>query len=281
MKNKQIECVIMDWAGTAVDFGCFAPVNAFIKAFEEIDIHITTAEVRIPMGMAKIEHIRRLLGMERIEKTFKNKYNRDWNEDDVVQLNRSFEKYLFATLTDYANPIPHVVDTVSMLRQKGIKFGSTTGYTRAMMDVVEPSARAKGYFTDYCATPDGLPKGRPAPFMIYRNMIDLNIQNTDNVVKIGDTIEDIREGLNAKVWTIGVAVGSSELGLSEAEVNEVSELALNEKTADVRHKMMDAGAHFVIDTMAELPGIIEHINCKLSKHEKFFSAAPLQETLTE
>ena len=281
MSNKQIECVIMDWAGTAVDFGCFAPVNAFIKAFEEIDIHITTAEVRIPMGMAKIEHIRWLLGMERIEKTFKNKYNRDWNEDDVVQLNRSFEKYLFATLTDYANPIPHVVDTVSMLRQKGIKFGSTTGYTRAMMDVVEPSARAKGYFTDYCATPDGLPKGRPAPFMIYRNMIDLNIQNTDNVVKIGDTIEDIREGLNAKVWTIGVAVGSSELGLSEAEVNEVSELALNEKTADVRHKMMDAGAHFVIDTMAELPGIIEHINCILSKHEKFFSAASIQETLTE
>ena len=28
---KKISCVIMDWAGTAVDFGCFAPLNAFLK----------------------------------------------------------------------------------------------------------------------------------------------------------------------------------------------------------------------------------------------------------
>ena len=262
LKNNRIECVIMDWAGTTVDFGCFAPLNAFINAFEEIAISITTEEVRIPMGMAKIEHIRQLLRMERINGEFKNIHNRDWNEEDVTKLNRSFEKYLFATLTDYTNPIPHVVDTVFSLRQKGIKIGSTTGYTRAMMDVAEPSARSKGYYTNNCVTPDGLPQGRPAPFMIYRNMIDLNVQNTDSVIKIGDTIEDIREGLNAKVWTIGVVIGSSELGLSETEVNIISKIKLNEQIADVRHKMTEAGAHYVIDTMAELPDIISHINAK-------------------
>ena len=32
---KKIECIIMDWAGTAVDYGCFAPVAAFIEAFAE------------------------------------------------------------------------------------------------------------------------------------------------------------------------------------------------------------------------------------------------------
>ena len=258
--KKEINCVIMDWAGTTVDFGCFAPVNAFVKAFEEIDIRITTEEVRIPMGMAKIEHIRQLLGMERINHSFKDIYHRDWNEEDVVTLNQSFEKYLFATLTDYTNPIPHVIDTVSVLRQRGIKIGSTTGYTRAMMDIVEPSARAKGYFPDNCVTPDDLPKGRPAPFMIFRNMIDLNVQDTDCVVKIGDTMEDIREGLNAKVWTIGVVVGSSELGLSQTEVNEMPEWELNEKIDLVKHKMIDAGSHFVIDSMAKLPEIIEQLN---------------------
>ena len=260
MQNKkQIECVIMDWAGTTVDFGCFAPVNAFMKAFEEIDISITAEEVRIPMGMAKIEHIRQLLRMERINRAFNDVHKRDWNEEDVVNLNLCFEKYLFSTLTDFTIPIPHVIDTVSLLRQKGIKIGSTTGYTRAMMDVVEPSSQAKGYFPDCCVTPDGLPKGRPAPFMIYRNMIDLNIESTDRVVKVGDTMEDIREGLNAKVWTIGVIVGSSELGLSEAEVNDIPETVLNEKIAAVRRKMTEAGAHYVINTMNELPEIIELI----------------------
>jgi len=258
--NKQIECVIMDWAGTAVDFGCFAPVNAFIDAFGEIAIRVAVEEVREPMGVAKIEHVRQLLRMERINQAFKAAFQRDWNEEDVFQLNRSFEKYLFASLTDYTDPIPQVIDTVSLLRQKGIKIGSTTGYTRAMMNVVEPSARSKGYFPDNCVTPDGLPVGRPAPFMIFKNMIDMNVQSTDCVVKVGDTIEDIREGLNAKVWTVGVVVGSNELGLSEADINSLSETELDEKKAHVRRKMAEAGAHYVIDTISALPEVIERIN---------------------
>ena len=264
MSNKQIECVIMDWAGTAVDFGCFAPVNAFIKAFEEINIHITTDEVRIPMGMAKIEHVRQLLRMVRIHNEFKKIQQRCWNEDDVVQLNQSFEKHLFATLSNYTEPIPHVVETIESLKQQGIKIGSTTGYTRAMMDVVEPAARSKGYCPDNCVTPDGLPKGRPAPFMIFRNMIDLNVQHVECVVKVGDTMEDIREGLNAKVWTVGVVIGSSELGLSETEVKNIAETELKEKTDQVRTKMTEAGAHFVIDSITELPDIIERINSLFS-----------------
>ena len=258
--KKKINCVIMDWAGTTIDFGCFAPVNAFIKAFEEMGILITAEEIRIPMGRAKIEHIRQLLRMERINLEFQNIHHRNWNAEDVKCLNAFFEKYLFATLPDYTDPIPYVVETVSLLREIGVKIGSTTGYTRAMMDVVEPLAWAKGYFTDHCVTPDGLPMGRPAPLMIYKNMIELNVQNTDCVIKIGDTMEDIREGLNAKVWTVGVIVGSSELGLSETEINNIPDIVLEEKKAAVRRKMTAAGAHYVIDSMNELPNFIEQIN---------------------
>ena len=264
LNKKKIECVIFDWAGTAVDFGCFAPVNAFLKAFGDIGIHITEAEVRIPMGMAKIEHVRQLLRMDRINNEFKDSHGRDWTEEDVVKLNHAFEEYLFATLTDYANPIDHVIDTANALRQQGIKIGSTTGFTRAMMDVVEPAAREKGYYPDCCVTPDGLPKGRPAPFMIFQNMIALNVQDMDCIVKIGDTIEDIREGLNANVWSIGIVIGSSELGLSEAEINDMPITELNEKMAAVRRKMTEAGADYVIDTMNELPQIIAEINSRLN-----------------
>ncbi|MBB4034827.1 phosphonoacetaldehyde hydrolase [Dysgonomonas hofstadii] len=262
-KEKQIECVVMDWAGTAIDFGCFAPVDAFVKAFRDFNIKVTTDEVRIPMGMAKIEHIRQLLRMSRVNSEFKALYDRDWVESDVVKLNQFFEKYLFSTLSEYTDPIPYVVDTLNTLRIKNIKIGSTTGYTRKMMDIVEPAAGMKGYVVDNCVTPDDLPMGRPAPFMIFRNMIDLNIQNPDCVVKVGDTVEDIREGINAKVWTVGVVMGSSMLGISEYEANEMPETVLTEKMNIVRSEMSATGAHYVIDSITELPQVIEQINTNI------------------
>jgi phosphonoacetaldehyde hydrolase len=250
----------MDWAGTAVDFGCFAPVEAFIKAFEEKNIRLSVEEVRRPMGKAKIEHIKTLLQMESVRSKFLNVCHREWNMDDVIDLNKSFERHLFLTLDNYTRPLPGVVEVINDLREQGIKIGSTTGYTRAMMDIVQPEAEKQGYSVDSCVTPDGLPAGRPAPFMIFENMINLNVQDPDLVVKAGDTIEDIREGLNAKVHVVGVVIGSNELGLSEEEIDNISEQELDEKMILVRSRMLEAGAHYVIDSIRELPAIMNRIN---------------------
>lgn len=103
---KKIECVIMDWAGTAVDYGCFAPVAAFLKAFGEVGITVTMEEARRPMGMAKIDHIRELFKLPGVTEQFQKLYNRLWTEEDVVAMNREFEKYLFASLQEYTTPIP-------------------------------------------------------------------------------------------------------------------------------------------------------------------------------
>ena len=81
---KKIECVIMDWAGTAVDYGCFAPVAAFLKAFGEVGITVTMEEARRPMGMAKIDHIRELFKLPGVTEQFQKLYNRLWTEEDVV-----------------------------------------------------------------------------------------------------------------------------------------------------------------------------------------------------
>jgi phosphonoacetaldehyde hydrolase len=252
----------MDWAGTAVDFGCFAPVEAFVEAFDENGIRVSVDEVRKPMGKAKVEHIRALLRMDSVGAQFRRLYQREWTEDDVSEINRAFEKTLFRTLHRYAKPVAGVVETMDILRRQGIKIGSTTGYTRAMMDIVQTEAERHGYRVDSCATPDGLPAGRPAPFMIFRNMIDLNVQHLDGVVKVGDTIEDIREGLSAKVHVVGVVVGSNELGLSENEISRMSERRLFEKIQTVRDRMTDAGAHYVIESVGELPYVINHINAE-------------------
>lgn len=86
-----------------------------------------------------------------------------------------------------------------------------------MMDVVLPAAQAKGYHVDYCATPNLLPAGRPAPYMIFENLTKLAVPSLDAVIKVGDTIADILEGVNAKVYSVGVILGSNEMALTEAE----------------------------------------------------------------
>lgn len=262
---KKIDCIIMDWAGTAVDYGCFAPVAAFLKAFKEIGVDVTLEQARRPMGMAKIDHIRELFRMEEIGSQFVNLYHRDWTEEDVVEMNRKFESYLFASLSEYVTPIPGVIETLASLRAQGIRIGSTTGYTRAMMDVVVPGAAAKGYTVDNCVTPDGLPKGRPFPYMIQKNMADLGITDTDTVLKYGDTIADIKEGINAKVWTVGVVMGSNEMGLTQEEAACMTRAELEYRKTQVRRRMLEAGAHYVVDTIAELPDVIDDINSKLEE----------------
>lgn len=258
---KKISCVIMDWAGTAVDFGCFAPLNAFLKVFsEEKGIDITYRQAREPMGLLKIDHIKAILNMPEVNEKFCARYGRDWNMEDVNEMYVSFEKHLFASLSNFTTPIPGVLDTIKELRESGIKIGSTTGYTQAMMDVVRPGAAAKGYVVDNLVTPDNLPAGRPAPYMIYKNMIDLAIPSVDNVVKVGDTIADIKEGVNAKVWSIGIITGSNEMGITEEEYNRRTPDELAALKQEVRERMMAAGAHFVLDNITELPACIEKIN---------------------
>lgn len=258
---KKISCVIMDWAGTAIDFGCFAPLNAFLKVFsEEKGIDITYRQAREPMGLLKIDHIKAILNMPEVNEKFRARYGREWNMEDVNEMYVSFEKHLFASLSNFTTPIPGVLDTIKELRESGIKIGSTTGYTQAMMDVVRPGAAAKGYVVDNLVTPDNLPAGRPAPYMIYKNMIDLAIPSVDNVVKVGDTIADIKEGVNAKVWSIGIITGSNEMGITEEEYNRRTPDELAALKQEVRERMMAAGAHFVLDNITELPACIEKIN---------------------
>lgn len=125
---KKVECVIFDWAGTTVDYGCFAPVAAFVRAFEELGITISIEEARSFMGMSKIDHIRELFKLDSVSVQFSRLFERVWEESDVVAMNQRFESYLFASLESYTNPIAGVLATVEKLRAEGIKIGSTTGY---------------------------------------------------------------------------------------------------------------------------------------------------------
>ncbi len=237
------------------------PLNAFLKVFsEEKKLNITYRQAREPMGLLKIDHIKAILRMPDVAEQFCLVYGRDWNDRDVQEMYQSFEKHLFVSLRDFTTPIPGVIDTIAILREAGIKIGSTTGYTAKMMDIVRPGAEQQGYRVDNLVTPDGLPAGRPAPYMIYKNMIDLAIPSVEQVVKVGDTIADIEEGVNAKVWSVGIIEGSNDMGLTLEEMEQTPKAELDRMKKEVRARMMAAGANFVLDNITLLPACIEEIN---------------------
>lgn len=248
-----MEAVIFDWAGTTVDFGCFAPVQAFVEVFKEFGIEPTMDEVRAPMGMLKIDHIRTMLRMPRIQNCCMEKYGKQPDDEDAHKLFNIFEEKLIGILHLYSNPKPGVIDVMQELRQKGIKIGSTTGYNDKMMAIVVPAAEERGYKPDVWFSPDATnQKGRPYPYMVFRNMEALGVQDVRKVIKVGDTVSDIREGKNAGVLSAGVVIGSSEMGLTEAEYNALSEDEREWKCNEVAKKFKEAGADKIFYTLEDL-----------------------------
>lgn len=255
-----IEGVIFDWAGTTVDFGCMAPVRAFMDSFAANGITVTEEETRKPMGMLKRDHIRTMLSMERISAAWKQTHGSDWTEDDVETIYSHFEPELLSTLVGYSQVKPGVLDTVAKLRAMGLAIGSTTGYTDVMMDIVVKAAAEQGYVPDCWFSPDSTEgKGRPYPYMIFKNMMKLGLSDVRCVVKAGDTVSDIKEGKAAGVWSVGIIDGSSVMGLSEAQFNELTEDEKARRRQDVRAVFEAAGADYVIQDITELPAVIEAI----------------------
>lgn len=250
---SKIQAVIFDWAGTTVDYGCFAPVQAFLEVFREFGIEPTMQEVREPMGMLKIDHIRTMLNMPRIRQCWEKKYGKEPTEENVHQLFNIFEEKLFGILHEYADPKPDTIEAVKKLRANGIKIGSTTGYTDKMMEIVVPIAKEKGYEPDVWFSPDAVgQKGRPYPYMIFRNIEALGIGDVRTVMKVGDTVSDIREGKHAGVISAGIVVGSSEMGLLKEEYDALSEKERREKCEEVTKRFKEAGADLVFATLHEM-----------------------------
>ncbi|MCQ6561781.1 phosphonoacetaldehyde hydrolase [Paenibacillus mendelii] len=261
----KIQGVIFDWAGTMVDYGCFAPLLVFVNVFKFRGIEITAEEARGPMGMLKRDHIKALLEMEHIAGMWKERYGKAPAEADVDELYADFEPMLFADLARYTDPVPGALEVAAKLREQGLKIGSTTGYTAQMMKIVASEAKSKGYAPDTLVTPDDVSAGRPHPWMCYRNAELLGIYPMAAMVKVGDTISDIQEGVNAGMWSVGIIKGGSELGLSESEVSTIPADELASRIAVVTDRFRAAGAHYIIEEISGLPAVIEQINARLAE----------------
>lgn len=258
-----IKAVIFDWAGTIVDYGCMAPTQVFIDVFAGKDIYLSKDEARGPMGLAKKDHVRELLRLDTIQKQWFAEYGKFPDENDVAQLYSLLEPALAKIVGKYSEPIAGAVELIESLKSQGVKVGSTTGYVAEMMNTILPIASEYGLQPDAVVNSSDVSRGRPFPWMIYRNCELMNVFPLNHMVKIGDTVADILEGKNAGMWTIGLSKSGNEVGLSLHETESTDPVLLMERINSATEKLLNAGADFVVEGVWDCRPILEEIDRRL------------------
>jgi phosphonoacetaldehyde hydrolase len=263
-----LRAVIFDWAGTTVDYGSYAPVAVFIAVFERHGVALTAQQARALMGLDKRDHIRALAAQPAIAEQWHAVHDRPVTEGDIDAMFHDSIALQAACVADYADLIPGTLETVAECRRRGLKIGSSTGYSRSIMDALLPAAARRGYRPDVAICPSDVPAGRPAPWMAFQNAMRLEVYPMAALVKVGDTIPDIEEGLNAGMWTIGVSKSGNELGLTEAEIAALEPQTLHTQLMLIEQRLRQTGAHYVVETIANVPDVLDTIEVRLRQGER-------------
>jgi phosphonoacetaldehyde hydrolase len=260
-----LKAVILDWAGTTVDFGSHAPVVVLQEVFDAQGVPIEVEEARRDMGLLKVDHIRSILALPRVAEAWAVRFGHTPVEADVQDVFVKFIPRQLERLAELSDVIPGAPEAVASLRARGLKIGSTTGYTRPMLDLVCAHAASQGYAPDASVTPDETAGGRPAPWMCFVNLTRLNIYPAAACVKIGDTPSDMQEGVNAGMWTIGVIDSGNEVGLTASEWNRLDDAAQQARRERAAARLTQAGAQFLVHTLADLDPVLSSIEQRLQE----------------
>jgi phosphonoacetaldehyde hydrolase len=262
--RSALQAVIFDWAGTVVDHGSRAPMGAFVEAFGSFGVTISIADARGPMGMAKRDHIRMVGQAPAAAAAWQARFGRPFGEADIDAVFEVFEPLNVAAVRAHADFIPGALATLAQLKARGLRIGSTTGYTRPIMEALIPLAAERGFAPEIVVCAGDLPAGRPSPLMMWHAMAAMGIWPAHTVVKVDDTLPGIGEGVAAGTWTVGVALSGNMVGLTAEALASLSEPERTALRARAGDEMRGAGADIVIDSIADLPGAIDRIAAALA-----------------
>ena len=151
--------------------------------------------------------------------------------------------------------------------RRGIKIGSSTGYTRDIMQRILPRAAEQGIAPDSLVCTGDTPDGRPSPLMFWRGLTELNVWPAWRAIKVDDTVVGVQEGVNAGAWSVGVAVSGNVFGASLAEVAKMPAAEFAQRREAAYAALTAAGAHYVVDTVAELGPAIASVEGRLARGE--------------
>ncbi|MFI8384065.1 phosphonoacetaldehyde hydrolase [Pseudomonas sp. NPDC079086] len=264
---QQLQAAILDWAGTVVDFGSFAPTQIFVEAFAEFAVPVTLAEARGPMGMGKWDHIRTLCNVPEIAERYRAAFGRLPSDDDVTAIYERFMPLQIAKIAEHSALIPGALETITGLRNQGLKIGSCSGYPAVVMEKVVQLAERNGYVADHVVATDEVPNGRPHPAQALANVIALGISDVAACVKVDDTTPGILEGRSAGMWTVALTCSGNALGLTYAQFKDLPAEQLARERVRIAQLFEGSRPHYLIDTINELPAVIDDINARLKRGE--------------
>src|SRR3972149_2461178 len=253
----KIQAALLDWAGTTMDFGCMAPAVVFVKVFERAGVPITMDEARVALG-----------ARHRGPSPTSTNPQPPPGAADVDRMFADFVPLQLECLSEYSALIPGTLEVVGALRARDIKIGSTTGYLREMMAINLADAKAQGYEPDATVCASDVPAGRPYPYMCLQNMLDLRVWPVEACVKVDDTLPGIEEGLNAGMWTVGLAVSGNEVGLPLAAWQALPPAEQQARREHPGRWAWMGGAHYVVDTIADLLPCLDDVDARLARGEK-------------
>eukprot|EP01084_Bolivina_argentea_P103175 184834_1 len=268
-----LKAAILDWSGTTADAHVLAPAVVFCEVFEKHGVPITMKEARGPMGLRKDLHIAKILEIPEVRERWINTKNEEPTQKTVDLLFKDFVPMQIAVLPQYTGLLPGCADTVNTLKNEyNLKIGSTTGFVKDMVDVLLSDAAKQGYVPDSSVAGDEVENNlgfRPAPFMLYKNLLNLGIWPIESVVKADDTISGVGEGLNAGCWSVGIYGWSNYTDIDSMEQwNNMNEKEQNERRMISKNKLInESGAHYVIETINDLPSVVADINERLKLGE--------------
>ena len=265
---SQIKAVVFDWAGTMVDFGCRAPVEALIAAFAAEGVELSAANARREMGMAKRAHVAALLANPEVVRDWTTAKGAAPGEADVERIYRALEPIMTVQAARFADLIPGAAEVARGLRDRGVRIGSGTGYTREMMAGILASAADQGYAPEVVVCAGDTPSGRPSPQPLWQALIDLDAWPSHLCVKVDDAEVGVQEGRHAGCWTIGVAASGNGVGLGLDELDALEPADRRARIDRAGQSLSDAGAHLVIDTVADLPAALEQIDRWIADGER-------------
>jgi phosphonoacetaldehyde hydrolase len=254
-----VKAVVLDWAGTMIDFGCMAPVHALIEVFGDDGIALSAEEARRDMGKAKIDHVRALLADPAILARWTAAKGRSADADDIDRLYQKLAPVMKAAASKSSLLIPGAAQTVAELRALGVKIGSGTGYTREMMADILPSAAEQGYAPDVVICAGETPSGRPAPLMAWKALIELDAWPARTCIKVDDAPVGIEEGRLAGCWTVGLSASGNGVGLDRETFSALAPDDRRERLARAERDLKAAGADFVIEDVSHLLPIVHEI----------------------
>jgi phosphonoacetaldehyde hydrolase len=266
--TQKIKAIILDWAGTVVDHGSRAPMGAFVKAFAHFGVTISIADARGPMGMAKRDHIRMVGTSPAVAAAWRAKHGRDFDDAAIDAIFDVFEPMNIAAVEAHSALIPGARDALDWCKAHGIRIGSATGYTRPIMERLMPLAAAQGFVPEVTICAGDLAAGRPAPLQIWSALAQMGIWPASSVIKLDDTAPGIGEARAAGCWAVGVALTGSNPGLSAEELAGLEPAEREAFRRSASEPLLRAGAHLVVETIAELPTLIDHIETRLAAGEK-------------